>query len=322
MSYANAGVRLPFLPNGHQQGSFVPPAPIQQHHPVVDEQAKNLTGKVTLLAESRDNATYISAGGFSTIWLGRWRRGQGPSDEKLAIKAFLGSQLHHQAQTFQRRLIRETLNWHKLRHPNILPLYGICHEKIECIPDFPALISPYCANGNINDFLSTRPTTNKLRIICQISDGLAYLHANQVVHGDLKGSNILVNDSGVACICDFGRTKLATDNDYSKSLFASAHWAAPELLLHASEDQMVPVSYKSDMWAFAMVVIEILTGGRPWPGYSDLVVLRKVPLGEKPDRRRYPAVSDSYWRVLTPCWEFDPSRRPSIQTFKGWLPAP
>lgn len=70
-------------------------------------------------------------------------------------------------------------------------------------------------------------------------------------------SNVLVNDNGEACLCDFGRSKLETDDDYSRSLFASCRWAAPELLLHSQENIPVPLSFASDMYAFAMVVIEV-----------------------------------------------------------------
>lgn len=71
-------------------------------------------------------------------------------------------------------------------------------------------------------------------------------------------SNILMRDDGQACICDFGRTKLAGDEDYSKTLIGSAYWLAPELInYNDSDSQPLPVSFESDMWALGMVVIEV-----------------------------------------------------------------
>lgn len=69
-------------------------------------------------------------------------------------------------------------------------------------------------------------------------------------------NNILIKDDGEACLCDFGRTVLAGHEDYSKTLIASAHWTAPELL-NAPEEKAIPITEKSDVWAFAMVVVEV-----------------------------------------------------------------
>lgn len=49
---------------------------------------------------------------------------------------------------------------------------------------------------------------------------------------------------------------LAGDDDYSRSLIASAHWAAPELL-NTDEVEAIPISFASDVWAFGMVVLEV-----------------------------------------------------------------
>lgn len=100
------------------------------------------------------------------------------------------------------------MNWQLLRHRNILPLLGICYEKIGYIPDYPALISPYCQEGNINDFLRRNPYADKAAFvrtlsfsrrrrhfmkilqIHQAAEGLSYLHTRGFIHGDLKGVSI------------------------------------------------------------------------------------------------------------------------------------
>lgn len=66
----------------------------------------------------------------------------------------------------------------------------------------------------------------------------------------------MIKDDGEACICDFGRTLLTGDDDVSKSLVASAHWTAPELLI-APDNDPIPFSFKSDVWAFGMVILEV-----------------------------------------------------------------
>lgn len=87
----------------------------------------------------------------------------------------------------------------------MLPLLGICTTAVDGIPDYPLLVSLYCREGNINDYIRRRPRTHKgsvvslredvvpeLSLTCppkigQITDGLLYLHESGFVHGDLKG---------------------------------------------------------------------------------------------------------------------------------------
>lgn len=112
-----------------------------------------------------------------------------------------------------------------------------------------------------------------------IMSGLDYLH-NQVriAHGDLKGvrisqhrrwsgadrccdamhqNNVLVDDTGSAILADFGQAKILDNSDYSRSLQASARWTAPELLFPETLVEKPAVHPPCDIWAFAMVVIEV-----------------------------------------------------------------
>jgi len=277
----------------------------------------DLSGKIIVIEQ-----TYFAVGGFAQIWKGRldpshrvhW------ANQVLAIKAFSGSQLPENAEKLRRRLNREASNWHRLEHPNILPLYGICYTKVGTIPDFPALISPFMVQGNISSFICRYPTANRWKLLHEAADGLKYLHDLGLAHGDLKGSNILIRDNFIACLCDFGRTTITGDEDYSKSLIGSAHWTAPELL-EAPPDRPIPISLESDIWAFGMVILEVITNDRPWGRLRDFVVLRLVGNGLHPERDRNRGVSDYVWNeVLIPCWQHKPSERPDIQALQSVLP--
>ena len=70
---------------------------------------------------------------------------------------------------------------------------------------------------------------------------------------------MLIRDDGKACLCDFGRTTVINDDDYTRSLVVSVRWTAPELIRDTPEDGStpIPVTFASDVWAFAMVVIEV-----------------------------------------------------------------
>lgn len=88
-----------------------------------------------------------------------------------------------------------------------------------------------------------------------IASGLAYLHSQDVIHGDVKGLNVLLNELVQPVLCDFGMTKaLSTMHNATSSAMkgvGSLRWMAPELHDDA------PKSAKSDMFAFSMTIVEV-----------------------------------------------------------------
>jgi serine/threonine protein kinase len=106
-----------------------------------------------------------------------------------------------------------------------------------------------------------------------IADGLKYLHDNNVVHGDLHGSNVLVDDNERALLSDFGRAKVIGHQGYSTYLVAGcAEFMAPELLSNDEEDEEEndgagadrgpPFSKMSDIYAFSMLMFQVCVPGR------------------------------------------------------------
>ncbi|KAJ7670973.1 kinase-like domain-containing protein, partial [Mycena rosella] len=146
-----------------------------------------------------------------------------------------------------------------------------------------------------------------------IALGVEHLHKEGIVHGDLKGENIFVTDSGRACIADFGLSSII--NSISSIQFTSStrtrgttRYHAPEL--HRGEDN----DRRSDIYALACVAYELLTGNRLFP---ELRTDGAVAIAVLNDRRppRSPSCSgtpslDSLWSLLQNCWEEEPSMRP------------
>lgn len=122
----------------------------------------------------------------------------------VAVKVLNGFQ---DLETLIRRLCREVQVWETLKHPNVVPFFGISFDFDR--PDMPCMVSPWLSNGNIIEFLKKGPDFDKLVLIKDIASGLSYLHGQFIVHGDVKGSNILINDSSHACLSDFGRSRFS-----------------------------------------------------------------------------------------------------------------
>ncbi|KZV81171.1 kinase-like protein [Exidia glandulosa HHB12029] len=90
------------------------------------------------------------------------------------------------------------------------------------------MVSPWCANGNIVEYFAARshlPAADMAQLQLRL-----VLHHERIVHGDLKGPNILVLSDGTACVADFGVSTVLCDQPQSASAAGTFRWMAPELL--------------------------------------------------------------------------------------------
>jgi serine/threonine protein kinase len=231
---------------------------------------RDLIGQVTILLQPGKRYRWvIGTGGFSTVYKGKWHRSLDDPPLDVAIKIFrtTSDPASEDTSDARRRLIRETNTWLRLSHRNIQPDFGHCSDLAPSI----ALISPYCVNGTVMGYIKTQSANNHLRLklVADVVNGLAYLHTfrSGVVHGDLKPSNILVDDAGNARLTDFGRAKVVGETGFTTELCAgSAPYMAPELLPKFEGEENVNTFFTrlSDIYAFAMVAFEIFTDEIPY----------------------------------------------------------
>ncbi|KAJ7367154.1 hypothetical protein DFH08DRAFT_836665 [Mycena albidolilacea] len=207
---------------------------------------------------------------------------------------------------------REALLWRQLSHPNILPFFGLYYLDSRL-----CLVSPWMENGDLVQFLKKAPSgTDPTSLILDIALGLEYLHRELVVHGDLKASNILVTPSGRACIADFGLSSVAsamtmrfTHSTVSRKN-GTMRWQAPELLRGENVNH-----FGSDMYAFACVCYEILSGKVPFYELPEPAVIFKVTIDRvRPGRPVFWEESEVYngiWQLMEECWKEEFDGRPT-----------
>ncbi|KAG9044855.1 hypothetical protein FS837_007412 [Tulasnella sp. UAMH 9824] len=206
-----------------------------------------------------------------------------------------------------RRFEREATTWRRLRHPHILKFVGTFKREGHIY-----FVSPFISNGTLVDYIVAHPDINRIRLLCETADAVQYLHKEEVVHGDLKANNILIDDNGSSLLCDFGLTKTVHSRTSTTMRGAGTlRWQSPELW----ED--TPKSFESDVYAFGMTIVEVLTGEAPFRNLTnDVAVLRGVMLGERP--AKIPTESSSgisyenVWDVASACWPTKPSDRISM----------
>ncbi|KAG9046558.1 hypothetical protein FS837_004180, partial [Tulasnella sp. UAMH 9824] len=116
-------------------------------------------------------------GGFSDVSQAKL------GDHVVAVKALRVTYMEGGESRIWKRLAREIYIWATLDHPNILNLLGFAFEDGK-----PCLISPWCENGTLQEYLQKFPDANRRRLVREVAEGLRYLHAQmpQIVHGDLK----------------------------------------------------------------------------------------------------------------------------------------
>jgi serine/threonine protein kinase len=97
-----------------------------------------------------------------------------------------------------------------------------------------------------------------------ILNAVYFLHSNSIIHGDLKGANILVNDSGRACIADLGFSRLTTTavltwaTIQSSPSLGTVPWQAPELLENYLLDKLIVPTTASDVYALGCLCYEVM----------------------------------------------------------------
>jgi serine/threonine protein kinase len=293
--------------------------------PTADELTpfKDLTGQVT---KTEDH--YFAYGGFSEVFKGEWRDPATVTDNvrRVAIKLLRGVHTDDSVlAAITRRLNRETRVWHDLSHANILPFLGVCSD----LGPSTAMVSPLCDNGAVLQYLKIKPEADRLNIIIGVARGLKYLHSKNVVHGDLKGHNVLMSDDGIPLLADFGRSKFIDHRGFTTSFAGSARYLAPELVsdepdiddsdvAYQTLDQQAPASNltkETDVFAFSMVALEILTGQIPYFYIrQDSTVIALVQDGTRPDQNRClpTTFTRPMWTLLGDCWKADPKERPDM----------
>uniref|UniRef100_A0A8C2Z3J6 Tyrosine-protein kinase n=1 Tax=Cyclopterus lumpus TaxID=8103 RepID=A0A8C2Z3J6_CYCLU len=239
----------------------------------------------------------LGTGQFGVVKYGKW---QGQHD--VAIKMIKEGSMSEDD------FIEEAKIMMKLRHENLVQLYGVCTKQrpIYIVTEF---LSNGCLLTYLREGLTQHPTAVQLLEMCKdVSEGMAYLESQQYIHRDLAARNCLVDGNGSIKVTDFGLSRYVLDDEYTSSAGSKfpVRWSPPEVLLYCK------FSSKSDIWAYGVLLWEVYTLGRlPYERLNNTEIVDQVSRGLRLFRPQL--ANEKVYSIMTSCWLEKADERPTFQ---------
>ncbi|XP_020223287.1 mitogen-activated protein kinase kinase kinase YODA [Cajanus cajan] len=241
----------------------------------------------------------IGRGTFGHVYVGFNKE----SGEMCAMKEVTLFSDDAKSKESAKQLMQEITLLSRLGHPNIVQYYGS-----ETVGDKLYIYLEYVAGGSIYKLLQDYGKFGELAIRSftqQILSGLAYLHAKNTVHRDIKGANILVDPNGRVKVADFGMAKHITGQSCPLSFKGSPYWMAPEVIKNSNGCNLAV-----DIWSLGCTVLEMATTKPPWSQYEGVAAMFKI--GNSKELPTIPEDLSSEGKdFVRKCLQRNPHNRPS-----------
>ncbi len=250
----------------------------------------------------------IDTGGMGSIYKARDLRKEEAKDRNssVAVKV-LGNEFRHHPQAFI-ALQREARRIQELSHPNIITVYDFDRDG-----DIVFMTMEYL-KGTTLDKVIKNPTIELsaervMHIAVDIAAALERAHQQGVIHSDLKPSNIFITNDGEIKLIDFGIARTAKRDDTlvgSVTIFDAATLSAftPAYASYEMVEGHEP-DPRDDIYAFACIIYELLTGQHPYDRLPAKDALKKSVVAKKPNN-----ISHHMWKTLRKGLSIKAQRRP------------
>ncbi|PUZ73763.1 hypothetical protein GQ55_1G013700 [Panicum hallii var. hallii] len=203
-----------------------------------------------------------------------------------------------------RDFAQEVYIMRKVRHRNVVQFIGACTRQPNLY-----IVTDFMSGGSVYDYLHKKNSTFKLpeilKVAIDISKGMNYLHQNNIIHRDLKTANLLMDENKVVKVADFGVARVKDQSGVMTAETGTYRWMAPEVIEHK------PYDHKADVFSFAIVLWELLTGKIPYEYLTPLqAAIGVVQKGIRPTipKDTHPKLI----KLLQKCWHRDPAERPDF----------
>ena len=181
-------------------------------------------------------------------------------DRVVAIKTINLSLAMDEKEEYEGRFYQEAKAAGRLNHPNIVTIYDVGKSG-----DVAYIAMELLEGRELRDIMNEGallPIDQVLNIVAQVAQGLAYAHEHEIVHRDVKPSNIMVIRDGHVKITDFGIARMASSSVRTQTgmVLGSPKYMSPEQVMGKTIDQ------RSDIFSLGVMLYEMLTGQAPFDG--------------------------------------------------------
>ncbi|XP_076329625.1 focal adhesion kinase 1-like isoform X4 [Tachypleus tridentatus] len=214
--------------------------------------------------------------------------------------------------TMREKFLEEAYIMQQFDHPHIIKLIGICSDS----PIW--LVMELAKHGEMRAYLLNNShrlnLATLIRFAYQLSTALSYLESKKFVHRDIAARNVLVAAVDCVKLADFGLSRLVDSQSYYKASKGKLpiKWMAPESI------NFRRFTTASDVWMFGVCMWEILMMGiKPFQGVKNNDVIGRIENGERLPLP--PNCPPRLYSLMSQCWSYEPSKRPSFQKVKQVL---
>jgi len=247
-------------------------------------------------------AQEVGRGAFGVVYKGLWRGGD------VAIKRMLT-----EANVMKENDVADFLNEAQLMknlrpHTNVVQYQGIClHDG------FYFIVTEFVPGGSLLSLIRSERSLNledQFKIARGMAAGILHLHFEGIIHRDLAARNILLAKDLTPKVSDFGMSRfnsgVSDESNKTQSTTGPLKWMAPECLTEQE------YSVKSDVWAYAVTVYEMLSREEPYPGLDKVQVATRV--GNNKLKLEAPENANRRFKVLiAACTTYQVKLRPNME---------
>jgi ankyrin repeat protein/serine/threonine protein kinase len=268
------------------------------------------TGKVTI-------GKYLAAGAFGKVYRGEW------GSKLVALKQINVD--HARAQLrISEEAVKEAMRWEVSRlstadHPNLVQFYGLYQDKPE---GYPYLVMEFCEGGTLQEAIAEEVSWSKRwQWALQITEALAYLHSEGVLHRALKAENILLDRYGRAKLADLGVAQVDALLQEQEAKVVGAGLQDKRFIAPESARNKTISSKATDIYALGLVFWQLASAQEPrYP--NELSDYYGWMNGDHTDREDVPEdCPESFKQLILSCWKYEPESRPKaeelISSLKG-----
>uniref|UniRef100_A0AAX7U1U2 Mitogen-activated protein kinase kinase kinase 4 n=1 Tax=Astatotilapia calliptera TaxID=8154 RepID=A0AAX7U1U2_ASTCA len=275
---------------------------------------RNIIGQVCHTPKSYDNVMQVGLRKVTFKWQRGNKIGEGQYGKVYTcINVDTGELMAMKEIRFQpndHKTIKETADELKIfegiKHPNLVRYFGVELHREEMY-----IFMEYCDEGTLEEVSRLGLQEHVIRLYSkQITIAINVLHEHGIVHRDIKGANIFLTSSGLIKLGDFGCSVKLRNNTHTmpgevNSTLGTAAYMAPEVITRAKGEGH---GRAADIWSLGCVLIEMVTGKRPWHEYEhNFQIMYKVGMGHKPPIPE--KLSTEGKDFLGHCLESEPKRR-------------